>query len=164
VISVIIPTCNRRVLLAQALRSVLEQTLVPEEIIVADDGSTDGTGDLIAAFSTENPALRFLPLEHRGFPGRGRNAGARIARGRFLAFLDSDDLWESQKLEKQRAFFTAHPALKVCHTRERWLRKGREVSQARSWGDSGRTWRSPRTMSSGCASAPASRWATSTRR
>jgi len=130
VISVIIPTYNRLSFLEQALRSVLEQTLAPEEIIVVDDGSTDGTGDLIAAFSTENTALRFLRLKHRGFPGRARNAGARIARGRYLTFLDSDDFWEPEKLQKQLAFLAANPGVRVCHTRERWLRGGREVSQA----------------------------------
>jgi glycosyltransferase involved in cell wall biosynthesis len=129
-ISVIIPTYNRRRLLEQALGSVLDQTLSPAEIIVADDGSSDGTPAWLAARAAENPRLRHLPLEHRGCPGRARNAGARAARGKYLAFLDSDDLWEPRKLARQLAFFAVHPHLGICHTRERWLRRGREVSQA----------------------------------
>jgi glycosyltransferase involved in cell wall biosynthesis len=109
---------------------VLDQTLSPAEIIVVDDGSTDGTPAWLAARAAENSALRFLPLEHSGFPGRARNAGARAARGRYLAFLDSDDLWEPRKLARQLAFFEAHPDIRICHTRERWLRGSREVSQA----------------------------------
>jgi glycosyltransferase involved in cell wall biosynthesis len=129
-VTVIIPTYNRRDLLEEALGSVLAQTLPPLEVIVADDGSTDGSAEYAAARAAEHPALRFLPLKHRGFPGRVRNAGARAARGRYLAFLDSDDLWEPEKLAKQLAFFAAHPDIRICHTRERWLRNGQEVSQA----------------------------------
>jgi glycosyltransferase involved in cell wall biosynthesis len=130
VISVIIPTYNRLDLLEEALRSVLAQSLPPREIIVADDGSTDGTPGRVEELAAANPALRFLRLEHRGFPGRARNEGVRAARGRYLTFLDSDDLWKPEKLQKQLAFLAANPGVRVCHTRERWLRGGREVSQA----------------------------------
>jgi glycosyltransferase involved in cell wall biosynthesis len=130
IVSLIIPTYNRKALLEQALRSVLDQTLSAAEIIVADDGSTDGTADWIAARAAVDSRLRYLSLPHSGFPGRTRNEGARIASGRYLAFLDSDDLWEPGKLQKQLAFFAAHPDIRICHTRERWLRSGREISQA----------------------------------
>lgn len=86
--SVIIPTFNRRQLLQQALASVWKQDITGFEIIVIDDGSTDGTLEYLRGLS----GLRVICQPNRG-PGAARNAGAEIAQGEYLAFLDSDDLW-----------------------------------------------------------------------
>ena len=138
-ISVIIPVYNRYKLLCETVSSVLDQTLEDFELIIADDGSTDGT----AGIFTLSPApgdsgyggfsdlrVRCVHLDHTGYPGLVRNRGAEKARGKYLAFLDSDDLWLPEKLEKQFAWFEKHPGIRICHTRERWVRNGREVSQA----------------------------------
>jgi glycosyltransferase involved in cell wall biosynthesis len=127
-VSVIIPTYNRAGILCEAVRSVLAQTLRDLRLIVVDDGSTDDTLRRLGEFADSR--LSCLPLEHRGMPGRARNAGAAAAEGRYLAFLDSDDLWLPEKLERQRRFFEADAQAKLCHTREVWLRGGREISQA----------------------------------
>jgi len=87
--SVIIPTRDRRALLARTLDSVFAQTQQPAEIIVVDDGSSDGTREFVESLDKR---VRLIQQRHRG-PGAARNAGAAAAIGDYLAFLDSDDLW-----------------------------------------------------------------------
>lgn len=123
-VSVIIPTFNRAASLSRAVDSVLAQSFRDFELIVVDDGSLDDTIRLLSPLAGE---LKLLRLEHRGMPGRARNAGAAAARGSYLAFLDSDDLWLPEKLTRQMPLVLA--GARVCHTRELWLRGGREVSQ-----------------------------------
>lgn len=122
--SVIIPVYNRKELLLKALESVEAQTFRDFEIIVSDDGSTDGVEKL---FPREG--VRFLQNCHSGMPGAARNRGALAAQGRFLAFLDSDDIWHSEKLEKQYLYLKEHPGCRILHTREIWNRQGRIISQ-----------------------------------
>ena len=91
------------------------------EIIIVDDGSTDETPTL-----SVQDDLRYLQCNHSGMPGKVRNLGALEAKGEFLAFLDSDDLWMPEKLQRQIPLMETY---RISHTRERWLRNGREVSQ-----------------------------------
>ena len=123
-VSVIIPTYNRGALVHEAIASVLAQSYAPLELIVVDDGSTDAT----AASLRSARALRLVRQDHTGMPGQARNAGARVARGAYLAFLDSDDLWLPHKLADQVAAAQAAGDA-INHTRERWLRGGRVISQ-----------------------------------
>ena len=123
-VSVVIPTYNRARLVQEAVASVLAQSYRPLELIVVDDGSTDATGAALAG----RPGMRVLSQRHTGMPGQVRNAGVRLARGEYLAFLDSDDLWQPPKLERQVAAATQAGAA-ICHTRERWVRSGRVISQ-----------------------------------
>ncbi|MQY77204.1 MAG: glycosyltransferase [Spirochaeta sp.] len=125
-ISVIIPTFNRLGFLKEAIESVEKQSCRDFELIVVDDGSTDGTEAYL-----ENLPLKYIRLEHSGFPGRVRNAGARAAAGKYLSFLDSDDLWEPEKLARQKEYLAANPKIELCHTRELWLRNNRVVSQSK---------------------------------
>lgn len=105
-VSVIIPTYNRRELVTRAVRSVLAQTRPVEEIIVIDDGSTDGTG---LALATEfGDRIRYVRQENGGVSS-ARNHGLRIARGRYLALLDSDDEWLPEKNRLQIEWLEAHP-------------------------------------------------------
>jgi len=98
-------------------------------LVVVDDGSTDGTEEYVQ--SLNNPRnLCHLKIPHCGMPGKVRNAGARLATGEYLAFLDSDDLWKPEKLALQVAFFEEHPEFRICHTREIWQRGEKTVSQA----------------------------------
>lgn len=104
-VSVVLPTRNRADLLGGAIDSVLEQTDGDLELIVVDDGSTDGTADLLARVG--DPRLRTLRLEGgRGAPA-ARNAGIAIARAPLLGFQDSDDRWVPDKLARQRGAFAA---------------------------------------------------------
>ena len=126
-VSVVIPTYNRAQLLQEAAASVLAQSYRPLELIVVDDGSTDAT-EAAAAALARRPEVRVLRQAHTGMPGQARNAGARLARGEYLAFLDSDDLWLPQKLALQVAAARAAGG-QISHTRERWVRRGRVISQ-----------------------------------
>lgn len=98
-VSAIVPTYNRADTLPRALTSIFDQTRVPDEIIVVDDGSTDGTADVVRRF----PQARLVRLDANGGAARARNAGVRLARGTLIAFLDSDDAWSPRKLERQLA-------------------------------------------------------------
>lgn len=98
-ISVIIPTYNRRPLLQRAMNSALEQTENDIEVIIADDGSTDGTKELV--YAIQDSRIRYLALPHQGACA-ARNAGLDAARGQYIAFLDSDDVWHPNKLHIQK--------------------------------------------------------------
>lgn len=99
VVSVIIPTYNRGHIVDQAIYSVLRQTCQDFEIIVVDDASTDNTEELIKGFS--DPRIHYLRQQrNRGAP-YARNLGAEVAQGKYLAFLDSDDLWFPELLKSQ---------------------------------------------------------------
>ena len=129
-VSVIIPVYNRYDMLMQALQSVLAQTAAPHEVIVVDDGSTDIDAPRAARLSGLDPRLRYRRIAHCGCPGAVRNAGAELCSGDWIALLDSDDIWLPHKLELQLRCAADNPDAPLVHTRERWLRNGREVSQA----------------------------------
>jgi teichuronic acid biosynthesis glycosyltransferase TuaG len=97
-ISVVIPTYNRIGTVRAAVDSALAQSLPPSEVIVVDDGSTDGTERL---FSRASGSLIYKKIEHSGLPAVARNAGIKMAAGEFVAFLDSDDRWEPDHLRTQ---------------------------------------------------------------
>ena len=106
-ISVIIPVYNRTDLLIRALHSVSEQTRRDLEIIVVDDGSNIDIGSVLAEF--HDPRLRYLRHQERRGTSAARNTGIGEARGDYLAFLDSDDFWRANKLERQLAYMSAAP-------------------------------------------------------
>jgi len=124
-VSVIIPTFNRREFVLEAVRSVLEQTFEPLELIVVDDGSTDGTADALRGLGDRR--LRVIEQKNRGVSA-ARNAGVAVSRAPLVAFLDSDDLWLPQKLQVQTAYMDANPDISICQTEELWLRRGRRVN------------------------------------
>jgi glycosyltransferase involved in cell wall biosynthesis len=100
-VSAVIPTYNRLPLLMEAVESVRAQTFEDWELIVADDGSTDGSAEAVEALG--DARIRVLRLPHARDEGRARNAGVAAARAEWVAFLDSDDLWLPRKLEVQIA-------------------------------------------------------------
>ena len=127
-VSVIIPAYNRKNFLIDALQSVFKQTYRNLEIIVADDGSEDGTEEVLERFM-KYPNFRYLSLRHSGYPGAVRNRGVLESNGEYIAFLDSDDLWKDEKIEKQINFMIKNPEIQICHTRELWVRRNTIVSQ-----------------------------------
>ena len=98
-ISVVIPTWNRADTIEKAVRSALDQIVLPFEILVCDDGSTDGTEQIVKSIGDER--VKWIPSPHSGRPALPRNRGIRESKGEWLAFLDSDDAWLPDKLEKQ---------------------------------------------------------------
>jgi glycosyltransferase involved in cell wall biosynthesis len=103
-ISVVIPSYNNAHLIGRALRSVLEQSLSPLEVIVVDNHSSDGTAEVVASFADDR--VRFLQVNNGGVIAISRNHGIRAARGDWIAFLDSDDWWTVDKLARCAEHFT----------------------------------------------------------
>ena len=124
-VSVIIPTYNRKYLLKRALHSASSQTFVPQEIIVVDDGSSDGTKDWVLE---RFPCVRYICQDNSGVSS-ARNRGIREAKGSWIAFLDSDDEWMPDKLEKQEIAINDSKEAWLCHTNEIWIRNGVRVNQ-----------------------------------
>ncbi len=123
-VSVIIPTYNRATMLVEAIRSVKNQTSSPNEIIVVDDGSIDGTKDLFPI-----DGVTYIVIDHCGFPGKVRNIGVENSSCEYITFLDSDDIWHPGKLEEQKRYTLEHPNIRISHTKEKWIMNGKEVSQ-----------------------------------
>jgi glycosyltransferase involved in cell wall biosynthesis len=107
-VSVVLPVFNGESSIARAVRSVLGQTISNLELIVVDDASADRTIDLLSRYS--EPRLELVRLERNSGAAAARNAGIRRARGDYIAFLDSDDEWLPQKLERQLELIAAAPA------------------------------------------------------
>lgn len=125
IVSVILPTFNRERYIAQAVESVFNQTFRELEIIVVDDGSTDGTASVVARY----PGVHYVYQSNGGI-GAARNRGVEAARGRFLAFLDSDDLWSHDKLAIQMAALREDPAIDVLYGHARQFRDAASGGQS----------------------------------
>lgn len=118
-ISCIVPVFNGERYLREALESIFQQTYRPLEVIVVDDGSTDGTAAVIDSFGDQ---VRYRWQVNAG-PAAARNLGLSIARGEFVAFLDADDLWHAEKLARQMARFQTRSELDLCvtHIQNFWI-------------------------------------------
>ncbi len=127
-VSVVIPTFNRYGFVREAIDSVFAQTMSAFECIVVDDGSTDGTAEVLE--SIDDPRLTVIRQERRGVSA-ARNRGAAASRAPLVAFLDSDDRWLPEKLAVQCRFFDAHPQIALCQTEELWYRNGVRVNPRR---------------------------------
>jgi glycosyltransferase involved in cell wall biosynthesis len=125
-VSVVIPTFNREAYLRDAIRSVSVQTYEAWELIVVDDGSTDGTRRYVEGLP--DPRVRLIASEPTGNPGRACNLGLAAARGYYVAFLDSDDWWEPEKLALQVEALSTHPGCEWCYTGRRTVADGGEVT------------------------------------
>jgi glycosyltransferase involved in cell wall biosynthesis len=112
-LSVVIPTHNRAHLVGRALRSVLSEISPDDEVLVIDDGSTDGTGQVVQAFQDDR--IRYIWQANAG-AGAARNRGTREATGDLLAFLDSDDEWLPGRVALQRRFMAARPDILFSFT------------------------------------------------
>src|SRR5574341_812790 len=105
-VSVILATYNRATLLEEAVRCLLGQTRIPDEIVVVDDGSTDHTPEVLDCYG---PPVRVVRQPNRGLPA-ARNTGLRAATGNLIAFLDSDDTLPLDSIERRASYLEAHPA------------------------------------------------------
>jgi len=121
-VSVIIPTYNRAYILFKAIESVLNQSFKDLELIVVDDGSTDETPYLVSKYP-----LIYVRKPRRGV-AHARNVGISKARGEFIAFLDSDDIFVPDKIEKQLKFFEKNPSYKIVQTDEIWYKGSRRIN------------------------------------
>ena len=124
-ISVVIPTYNRIALVERAIDSVLRQSIKPFDIIVVDDGSDDGTSEMI---QKKYRSINLVQQQNSGVSA-ARNNGIKHAKGDWIALLDSDDEWTEKKLENQVNRLIKNPDYHFCHTNEIWIRNGVRVNQ-----------------------------------
>jgi len=125
-ISIVIPTFNRIGSLPRALDSALNQTYQPSEIIVVDNGSSDGTTKLLRE---RYPSIRLL-IEKKLGVSAARNKGIKHSKFQWIALLDSDDAWDTTKLEKQKnALSSSLDHFRLVHTDEIWIRNGNKFNQ-----------------------------------
>jgi glycosyltransferase involved in cell wall biosynthesis len=134
--AVILPTYNRADWLEESIRSVLAQTVSDFQLWVVDDGSTDQTPAALERFAGRIHAIR---LEQNRGVAFARNTAIRASKSRWVAFLDSDDLWRPTRLERQLALARERPEAVLIHTEETWIRDGAPLKQlprhAKSGGD-----------------------------
>ena len=116
-ISVILTAYNSESFLKDALESVFRQTLQPTQIVLVDDGSTDGTKDIAQSF--DRKVLKYIWQPNQG-EGAARNRGIRDASGEWIAFLDADDIWLDDKLQRQIEFVRSHPEVGLVSGNKIW--------------------------------------------
>ncbi len=123
-VSVVIPTLNRSILLGRAIDTVLAQTYRRVEVVVVDDGSSDGTSQRVAQIGDQR--VRYVRHPRTRGLAAARNTGIRHARGQYVALLDDDDEIVAEKLERQLAALheSADPAATVCYTRVIFTQEG----------------------------------------
>jgi len=128
IVSIIIPTYNRARLLCLAIESVVHQTYRHWELWICDDGSTDDTAAAVQPYLVD-PRTRYIPCSHTGLPAAARNVGLERATGKYVAFLDSDDLWLPSKLAEQVEAMEREPEAGVCSANAYayWEREPSEV-------------------------------------
>jgi len=117
-VSVILPTFNVSPFIGAAIESVLQQNFSNFELLVMDDGSSDDTVDIARSFN--DPRVTVYPREHRG-PTHSMNEAIKLARGRWLAFLDGDDTWAPAKLQRHVEHMIANPELDLTFCRSRMI-------------------------------------------
>lgn len=115
-ISVVIPAYNAALHISETLRSILEQSLSPLEIIVVDDCSKDNTPEVVSSFAQTHPHIKLIrALQNFGGPAGPRNMGIQAAKGHLIAFCDADDIWHQDKLKLQmQAYLASRPAIVGC--------------------------------------------------
>ncbi|MCP4050242.1 MAG: glycosyltransferase [bacterium] len=124
-ISVIVPLFNRELHAGRCIQSILNQTLKPEEIIVINDGSTDKSLEVLESFSGQ---IKIINLKKTHGVSYARNKGIKSAKSTWLAFLDSDDEWTSEKLHNQWSYIQKNPFYEVIQSEEVWIRNGIRVN------------------------------------
>ena len=125
-VSVIIPTLNRINTLQRAIDSVIAQSFKSIEIIVVDNGSSDGSVKMLKKYY---PTVKVIH-EHKVGVSASRNKGIKYASNPWIAFLDSDDAWDQKKLEKQvNHLHNSHDKYRLIHTNEIWIRNGKKINQ-----------------------------------
>ncbi|MCP3901959.1 MAG: glycosyltransferase family 2 protein, partial [Desulfobacteraceae bacterium] len=123
-VSAIIPTFNRGWIISEAVESILDQDYPNIETIIIDDGSTDDTYKKLFPYLDR---ITYIKQENKGVSA-ARNLGINNSTGKFIAFLDSDDLWTKEKISCQIDFFKNNPDAMICQTEEIWIRNGKRVN------------------------------------
>lgn len=129
-VSVIMPTYNCGKYIAESVQSVCAQTMPDWELIIVDDCSTDNTQEILQPYLQKFPNIHYYKLEQNSGPAVARTAAIQKATGKYIAFLDSDDLWLPEKLEKQIAFMRKKDVVFSCTAYEIMDEKGKRLHTA----------------------------------
>ncbi|WP_065218843.1 MULTISPECIES: glycosyltransferase family 2 protein [Butyricimonas] len=113
-VSIVTPAFNCGMYISDAIESVLAQTYCEWEMIIVDDGSSDGTFDVVSRYTISDSRIRYIKISSNTGTANARNIGIGFANGRYIAFLDSDDLWMPEKLERQIAYMHLHNVAMCC--------------------------------------------------
>jgi glycosyltransferase involved in cell wall biosynthesis/nucleoside phosphorylase len=124
-ISVIVPVYNREHTIRPAIDSILSQSSMPDEIIVVNDCSTDNTAGILESYKD---SITRISLESNSGPSKARNIGIQNAHCEWIAFMDSDDRWEKNKLKDQKEFLEKYPFFEAIQSDEKWIRNGQRVN------------------------------------
>lgn len=125
-VSIVMPAYNAARTIRASIESVQAQTVADWELIVIDDGSKDDTANILAELAVEDDRIHFLQNEKNSGASYTRNRAIALAEGEWIAFLDSDDLWKPQKLEKQLALAAKYPDMVICYTASSFINDGGE--------------------------------------
>lgn len=128
-VTVIIPAFNAGKFLEEALQSVIKQTYSSLEVIIINDGSSDDTEDIVKKFSNVDSRIRYFKYTKSVGVIKARQKGIELANGRFIAFLDSDDVWLCDKVEKQISFMKQTKAAICCTTYEQISEDGNKINK-----------------------------------
>lgn len=123
---IIIPTYNRAQFLPRAINSVLNQSIKSFQLIIVDDGSTDETAEILRSYQ-DHPQITIVTQKNAGVSS-ARNTGVKYAKAHWIAFLDSDDEWLTDKLKLTQIFIENNPNLQFIHTEELWIRHNVRVN------------------------------------
>lgn len=126
-VSVIMPTYNCAEYIGEAVESVLKQTMIDWELVIVDDKSTDHTMAVLQPYLEQYPNIHYHRLEENGGPAFARTEALRRAKGRYIAFLDSDDVWHPKKLERQIRFMEEHHCPFSCTAYEQMDEQGKKL-------------------------------------
>ena len=124
-VSVITPAYNAEPYIAETIQSVLDQSYAHWEMLIVDDGSTDNTVGVVTQF--DDSRIKLIQIEHSGLPAVGRNQALQAASGSYVAFLDADDVWRSDKLAKQIQYLESNPDVALCFTNAWIVFKNNEI-------------------------------------
>jgi len=113
-VSVITPVYNCEKYLAQTIESVINQTYENWEMILADDCSPDNSAEIIKKYSEKDPRIKYVKLPENGGAAKARNKALEVSQGRYIAYLDADDIWLPKKLERQLAFMEENDVQFTC--------------------------------------------------
>jgi len=129
-VSVIIPVYNRRILLERAIQSVLNQSFTDFELIIVDDCSEEDLSSI--DILSNDKRINYLQLNYRSGVSCARNTGVKKSTGRWVAFLDSDDEWHSEKLRLQSRWLSENQYFEIVQSKEIWIRNGKRVNPPRT--------------------------------
>lgn len=138
-VTIIVPTYNYAHLIGETISGLRAQTFIDWQCLIVDDGSTDSTAETVTALAAGDNRITYIPRPHQG-PSPARNAGLAAAAGRYIQFLDADDILEPSKLERQAKFLDDHLDVDIVYSDVRYFRDDDPEERTLSWDGGNHDW------------------------